>query len=288
MFYRRGSEDQRKEELLRTLCGSTQMSRKCASARCQWFFGRWVKSGRIVLQKQICRYSCSHEFRARTRGRQKLLAAEQRVPPAGEQPSVATRVEAAQVGPDEAMGRALASAADMVDKEQMCEEKPVSLIGSHCQTFCDPIMVMRDASGVSEVKYKNLMKRRVRRPDEKRMYEIQRKAGRLFLHGDLWDRWSRGLSFAREMCFPKRGTCCNLRSVCVIEDSSTVCCSKDGQTKVHVKNFMKIVFRGLRRVIDSVKVIGSKEVGMVSEDLRMNSDEYTKEVQYVVGRSDGI
>ena len=42
-------------------------------------------------------------------GQQRLRAAEQRVSSAGEQPSVATRVEAAQEGPDEAMSQALAA-----------------------------------------------------------------------------------------------------------------------------------------------------------------------------------
>ena len=52
------------------------------------------------------------------------------------------------------------SDADMIDKEQMGEEKPVSLIGSLvCQTFCDLIMVMWNANSVNEVKYENLVER---------------------------------------------------------------------------------------------------------------------------------
>ena len=43
--------------------------------------------------------------------------------------------------------------------------------------------------GVSEVKCKNLVERCV----------VLRNAGRLLLHGNLWDRWSRGLSFVKEM-----------------------------------------------------------------------------------------
>ena len=42
-------------------------------------------------------------------GQQRLRAAQQRVSSAGEQPSVATRVEAAPEGPDEAMNQALAA-----------------------------------------------------------------------------------------------------------------------------------------------------------------------------------
>ena len=50
-------------------------------------------------------------------GQQRLHATEQRVSSAGEQPSVATRVEVAQEGPDEAMRQAsAASDADMVEK----------------------------------------------------------------------------------------------------------------------------------------------------------------------------
>ena len=55
------------------------------------------------------------------------------------------------------------------------------------------------------------------------------------------------------------------------------CCKEDGQTKNHVKNFVMIVSRGLKRVIDLVKAFGSKEVGGVSEDSNVaKSDEYTK------------
>ena len=60
-------------------------------------------------------------------GQQRFHAAEQRVSPAGEQPSVATRAEVAQEGADEAERQALAASsvreasvasdADMVDKD---------------------------------------------------------------------------------------------------------------------------------------------------------------------------
>ena len=49
-------------------------------------------------------------------GQQRLYAAEQRVSPAGEQQPVATRVEAAQEGPDEAMNQAPACC----DKREKC------------------------------------------------------------------------------------------------------------------------------------------------------------------------
>ena len=64
-------------------------------------------------------------------GQQRLHATEQRVSSAGEQPSVAARVEAAQEGPDEAMKQVLAASsakeasaasdADMVGKNQTVE-----------------------------------------------------------------------------------------------------------------------------------------------------------------------
>ena len=135
-------------------------------------------------------------------GQQRLYATEQRVSSAGEQPSVVTRVAAAQEGPDEAMRQTLAASsakeasaasnakvvldassttkasaasdADVVEKNQMGGEKPVLLIGSPmCQTFCGVITtMMRDANRVSEVKYKNFV-------------EQPGNAGRLFLHENL-------------------------------------------------------------------------------------------------------
>ena len=58
----------------------------------------------------------------------------------------------------------VASDADWVEKDQMCGEKPVSVIGSPmCQTFCGVIMKMtRAANRVSEVKCKNLGEQCVR------------------------------------------------------------------------------------------------------------------------------
>ena len=46
-----------------------------------------------------------------------------------------------------------------------------------CQTFCDLIMLVRDANGVNEVKHDNLVERCVRRLEEKEMYELERNAG---------------------------------------------------------------------------------------------------------------
>ena len=54
------------------------------------------------------------------------------------------------------------------------------------------------------------------------------------------------------------------------------------QQRWTVKNFVLIVSRGLTREIDSVKAIGSKDVGGVSEESNViNSDEYAKEFQNV-------
>ena len=55
------------------------------------------------------------------------------------------------------------------------------------------------------------------------------------------------------------------------------CCNRP---RGHVKNFVLILFKGLRTEIDSVNVICSKEVGGVSEESNvMNSDKYAKEFQ---------
>ena len=142
-------------------------------------------------------------------GQQRLHATEQRVSSAGEQPSVATRVAAAQEGPDETMRQALAASsakeasaasdADVVEKNQMGGEKLVLLIGSPmCQTSRGVITtMMRDAD------YKNFVEQCVKRPEEKGMYEIQRNEGRscmrIYATGGLVDsassrRWRRVLA----------------------------------------------------------------------------------------------
>ena len=132
----------------------------------------------------------------------------------------------------------VASDADMIDEEQVGGEKPVSMIGS---PMCR----------ISRVNSQNVVERRVRRLEGKGMCEKQRDARRLFLHEDLWDRWSRGLNFAKEMCFPKGGSCNKLRSECACPHS--------------------------------VKASGWRGVGGVDEESNaVNSDECTKEVQRVL------
>ena len=78
--------------------------------------------------------------------------------------------------------------ADMVEKDQMGGEKPVSSIASPmCQTYCGVIMIMmRDANSVSEVRCENLVERCVRHPEEKEMCHVMRNA-----REDLWNKWSR-------------------------------------------------------------------------------------------------
>ena len=153
-------------------------------------------------------------------------------------------------------------------------EKPVLLIGSPMfQTFCGVITtMMRDANRVSEVKYKNFVEQCVR--------HLPGNAGRLFLHENLWDRWSRGLSFVKKMaesddmhkmkselcrphstiCFPRTGSCFKSKSEYVTEEFGMCCCNKEKRTKIHVKNGMVMVLRGLKRENDSVTAMKLAEL----------------------------
>ena len=162
------------------------------------------------------------------------------------------------------------------------------LIGSPmCQTFCGVITTMMpNANRVSEVKYKNFVEQCDRHLEEKEMCQVPGNAGRLFLHENLWDRWSRGLSFVKEvaesdgvhttnselcrsqstLCSPRRGSCFKSKSEYVTEELGMCCCNKVKRTKIHVKNVLLMVYRGLKRENDSVKAIGSKEVGRAIEE----------------------
>ena len=92
------------------------------------------------------------------RGQERLHAAEQRVS-SGRRTTLCGKNGMREVS--------VANITDMVDKEQMVEEKSVSSIGHPmCQTFCDSIMVMRDADGVREVKFENLVERCVKHLEE--------------------------------------------------------------------------------------------------------------------------
>ena len=135
------------------------------------------------------------------------------------------------------------------------------------------------------------------------MCQVLRNAGRLFLRENLWNRCSRGLSFAmkmsevpdlretqsesyrsqRTMCLPKK------RSECAIVELSMCCFNEDGPARDHVKHVVMNVSGGLKREIHSVKAIGSSEVGGVGEESNvMKPDEYTNEVQYVAGRISAV
>ena len=61
----------------------------------------------------------------------------------------------------------------------------------------------------------------VKHPEEKEMYEIERSARRLFLHKNLWDKWSRGLSFVKEMGVVE--TTCTKRNVSCADLSRHLC-----------------------------------------------------------------
>ena len=79
------------------------------------------------------------------------------------------------------------------------------------------------------------------------MCEIQRNAGRLYSLEDLVGQVVSGTQLRQVNAFPKRVSCCKLRTDCVTKKLSMSCCSEDGQTKSHVKNVVMNVSRGLRR-----------------------------------------
>ena len=247
------------------------------------------------------------------------VASVQRVSSAGEQPCVVTRIVAAQEGPKKTMRQALAASsakeasavskaeevlasscttqasaasdAEVVEKNQMGGEKPVLLIGSPmCQTFCGVITTMMwDAARVSEVKYKNFVEQCVRHPEEKEMCQVLGNAGRLFLHENLWNRLSRGLSFIKKMaegvgmrktkselcrsqlamCSPRTRSYLKSKSEYVIEELGMCCGNKEKRTKIHVKNVMMMVLRGLSYVAftDSSNVMDS--ISVVVFDIRL-------------------
>ena len=99
---------------------------------------------------------------------------------------------------------------------------------------------------------------------------MQRDAG-FVLHEDLWDGWSRGLRFAKEICFPGE---------CVTEELSMCCCNEDEQTKSQVKNVVMNACCVLRRG-DSVRSFGMREVGGVDEGPTWSIR--TSDVQHVFG-----
>ena len=117
---------------------------------------------------------------------------------------MATRVVAAQEGPDEAVRQKrvlrvrkkclLRAARWWVSNELHHHDQVAECRGKTCKTSWRTrcvTMMTRDANRVSEVKHKNFVEQCVR--------HLPGNAGRLFLHENLWDKWSRGLSFAMKM-----------------------------------------------------------------------------------------
>ena len=142
-----------------------------------------------------------------------------------------------------------------------------------------------------------------------RMYETQRNAGRLFLHEHPWDASSRGFSFVNEMAekdgvHKTEGDLCRFQlatnssekgswfmsnSECIIEELSKRCCNNCRQVKNHMKNFVVAVLKGLKREVDSVKAIGSMEVGDTCEEPNMlELDEYAEELKSVFDNLGGV
>ena len=73
-----------------------------------------------------------------------------------------------------------------------------------------------------------------------------------------------------------------LNSESIIEELSKRCYNKSGQAKNDMKNFVVAVLKGLNREIDSVKAIGSMEVGVTCEEPNVSElDEYAEELQNV-------
>ena len=69
------------------------------------------------------------------------------------------------------------------------------------------------------------------------------------------------------MCSTRTGSCLKLKAEYVTEELDMCCCNQEKRTKIHVKNVMMMVLRGLSYVAftDSESTIGSKEVGRVVE-----------------------
>ena len=181
---------------------------------------------------------------------------------------------------------------NMDDEEQMEEvkqrvrdEEPALLILSPvCRAFSTLIELTQTTGKLSEVKHWNFMERCVKHLKFCfRMYGTQRNARILYLHEHPWNAWSRDFSFFNEMA-EKDGvhkTECDLfrfqlatnriekeswfmsNSECIMEGLSMRCYIRDGQAKNHMKKFVYTLFK--EREIDSVKAIGSTEVGVTCE-----------------------
>ena len=97
------------------------------------------------------------------------------------------------------------------------------------------------------------------------------------MHENLWDRWSRGLSFVKEMTRiddvhkTKSELCRAQLTMC----SPKCCCNKDERTKTHVKNIMLMVFRGLKRECDGIEVCEGPGIWMILSDVAFTDSEST-------------
>ena len=135
-------------------------------------------------------------------------------------------------------------------------------------------------------------------------------AGRLFLHERPSDAWSRGLSFVNEMAendgvCKTKGDLCRFQlatnsvekgswfmsnSGCIIEVLSMRCYNQDGQAKNYMNWFvLAVLIKGLKREIDSVKAMGSMEVGVTCDEPDvLELDEYAEELQNVSDNISGV
>ena len=67
-------------------------------------------------------------------------------------------------------------------------------------------------------------------------------------------------------------------SDCIIEELSMSYCNRDEQAKNHMQNFVVSVRKGLKRVIDIVKAMGSVEAGVTCEEPDvLELDEYAED-----------
>ena len=59
---------------------------------------------------------------------------------------------------------------------------------------------------------------------------------------------------------PRRGSCFKSKSEYVTEELGMCCCNTEKRTKIHVKNVMMMVLRGLKRKSDGVEVCEGPEI----------------------------
>ena len=196
----------------------------------------------------------------------------------------------------------------MSDEEQMEEveqrirdEEPVLLIGSPmCRTF-STLIELTQAGKPSEFEFMSLVERCVTHLSEMRED--------FSCMSTTWDAWSRGLSFVNEMaekdCVHKtKGDLCRFQlstnsvgkgswfmsnSESVIEELSKRCYNNGDQAKNHMKNSVVAVLKGLKREINSVKAIGSMEVGVTCEEPNvLELDDYAEELQNAFDSISGV